>query len=109
MSPTFAPLIPVNTASPEAIAVRKAIQAEQERFTDVTPRWNELPGGAAAYRRMQREGTSGFPKPVLDPRATDLQVKMRDGVSIVLRKFEPNGKPRGTMIHIHGGIISSYL
>jgi len=101
MAPT---LFQVNPCSNEALAIRHAILDKLEAASNSQPKWNQV-GGVENYRRMRREGTAPFSKAVVHPGAVDLHMTLRDGKSIVLRKFQPSkGQSKGVVLHIHGGM-----
>ncbi|KAK5449787.1 hypothetical protein LTS15_008359 [Exophiala xenobiotica] len=91
---------------PISDAVRKARQdvltkIEQEQQSS-TP-WYRWPA-AEEYRLARRQGSHGFPKPVLNAKATLISILGRDGHQIELRLIKPETRTtRGVWLHFHAG------
>ncbi|OQU95817.1 hypothetical protein CLAIMM_01984 [Cladophialophora immunda] len=74
---------------------------EQEQNSS-TP-WYKYPQ-PEEYRKARREGTHGFPKPVLNEKATLIKIAGRDGHQIELRIIKPETKiTKGVWLHFHAG------
>jgi hypothetical protein len=79
-----------------------------ENMTKAQLQWYDC-DSVADYRRFRREGSHGFPKPVLNPAAINFTIPSSHGEhSIPLRKILPSGNTsvKGVYLHFHGGISS---
>lgn len=100
--------ISLNPCSAETLAARQALNRRLEAATNSQIQWHEC-DTPQAYRDMRRNGTNGFPKPVLDPGAEVLRIPSSFGAhEIPLRIIKPastsgRGDVKGVMLHYHGG------
>ncbi|KAJ9634839.1 hypothetical protein H2204_006072 [Knufia peltigerae] len=91
---------------PISDAVRKARQAvlskiEQEQQESLP--WYSWPT-VEEYRLARRQGSHGFPKPVLNEKATFVNILGRDDHQIELRIIKPETRSaRGVWLHFHAG------
>jgi|HubBroStandDraft_6_1064221.scaffolds.fasta_scaffold00350_18 acetyl esterase len=91
----------VTTPDPDTLlAETRAFNAELERRLATIPPVNEVPPEES--RRARREGRGIFPAPVYVPEARMVEIEGPGG-PVWLRIIPPDGEPRGTFLHIHGG------
>jgi acetyl esterase len=91
----------VTTPDPDTLlAETRAFNAELERRLATIPPVNEVPPEES--RRARREGRGIFPAPVYVPEARMVEIEGPGG-PVRLRIIPPDGEPRGTFLHIHGG------
>jgi acetyl esterase/lipase len=82
------------------LAQTRAFNVELERLLATMPPVNTLP--PEETRRARREGRGIFPAPVYVPEARVVEIDGPDG-PLQLRIIPPEGEPRGTFLHYHGG------
>ena len=82
------------------LAETREFNAELERLLATIPAVNTVPPEES--RRARREGRGIFPAPVYVPEARVVQIDGPAG-PIPLRIIAPEGEPRGTFLHLHGG------
>ncbi len=91
----------MTTPDPDTLlAETRAFNAELERRLATIPPVNEVPPEES--RRARREGRGIFPAPVYVPEARMVEIDGPGG-PLALRIIPPDGEPRGTFLHIHGG------
>ncbi len=91
----------MTTRDPDTLlAETRAFNAELERRLATIPPVNEVPPEES--RRARREGRGIFPAPVYVPEARMVEIDGPGG-PLALRIIPPDGDPRGTFLHIHGG------
>jgi acetyl esterase len=82
------------------LAETRAFNAELERMLATIPPVNTVPPEES--RRARREGRGIFPAPVYVPEARTIEIDGPHGV-VPLRVIAPEGEPKGTFLHLHGG------
>ena len=91
----------MSTPDPDTLlAETRAFNAELERMLATIPPVNTVP--PAESRLARREGRGIFPAPVYVPEARVIEIDGPRGV-VPLRIIAPEGEPRGTFLHLHGG------
>ena len=91
----------MTTRDPDTLlAETRAFNVELERRLATIPPVNEVPPEES--RRARREGRGIFPAPVYVPEARVVEIEGPGG-PLALRIIAPDGEPRGTFLHIHGG------
>jgi acetyl esterase/lipase len=91
----------MSTPDPDTLlAETRAFNAELERLLATIPPVNTVP--PAESRRARREGRGIFPAPVYVTEARTIEIDGPRG-SISLRIIAPEGQPKGTFLHLHGG------
>src|SRR5690242_3709483 len=95
------PPVSMTTPDPDTLlAETRAFNAELERMLATIPPVNTVP--PAESRRARREGRGIFPAPVYVPEARTIEIDGPRGV-VPLRIIAPEGEPKGTFLHLHGG------
>src|SRR5690242_6710030 len=91
----------MSTPDPDTLlAETRAFNAELERMLSTIPPVNTVP--PAESRQARREGRGIFPAPVYVPEARTIEIDGPRGV-VPLRIIAPEGEPKGTFLHLHGG------
>ena len=91
----------MNSPDPDKLlAETRAFNAELERMLATIPAVNTVP--PAESRRARREGRGIFPAPVYVPEARMVEIDGPRG-PIPVRIIPPEGQPKGTFLHLHGG------
>jgi acetyl esterase/lipase len=82
------------------LAETRAFNAELERMLATIPSVHTVPPEES--RRARREGRGIFPAPEYVPEARTIEIDGPAGV-VPLRIIAPEGAPKGTFLHLHGG------
>jgi acetyl esterase/lipase len=91
----------MTTPAPDTLlAETRAFNAELERMLATVPPVNLVP--PEETRRARREGRGIFPAPVYVPEARTVDIQGPGG-PLSVRIIAPDGEPRGTFLHFHGG------
>ncbi|MGH2883952.1 MAG: alpha/beta hydrolase, partial [Solirubrobacteraceae bacterium] len=91
----------MSTPDPDTLlAETRAFNAELERVLATIPSVHTVPPEES--RLARREGRGIFPPPVYVPEARMIEIDGPRGV-IQLRILAPDGEPKGTFLHLHGG------
>jgi acetyl esterase len=91
----------MTTPDPDTmLAETREFNAELERLLATIPAVNTVPPQES--RRARREGRGIFPAPVYVSEARVVEIDGPAG-RIPLRIIAPEGDPRGTFLHLHGG------
>ncbi len=102
--------VEVLPGTPEVLAGRRAINKKVEAMTNAQLQWHQ-DTSPQAYREKRRNGSDGFPKPVLLDSAEVVWIPSTfGGPEIALRRVKPaTGHVKGVVLHFHAGTFGSPL
>jgi acetyl esterase len=96
-------VIEIDSPPTDLLQARKAINDRLEKSTNEDIQWYQAPC-AADFRQWRKEGSHGFIKRPLNPKAYYIDIPSRHGShAIPLRVIHPAGASKGVFLHFHAG------